>query len=171
MVSFRRLPPPSAGILEPISLWPQGEGGLGPPTVVIMTIDRSSFEPPYLQLARILRDAIESGRYGPGEPLPSEGRLQQQYELGRDTVREALRVLRSEGVIVTVKGSGSRVRDEGEPEVVRLQPGVRVESRMPTADERRTMGIAEGVPVFVLTSEAGVRILPADRTLLEAEEK
>lgn len=140
---------------------------LGPPTFKIVTIDPSSFEPAYLQLAGILRRAIEAGEFGPGDMLPSEGRLQQQHEMGRDAVRDALRVLRSEGMVVTVKGLGSRVRKRGEAEVVRLEPSVRVESRMPTADERRSMGIAEGVPVFVLTSGESVRVLPADRTVLE----
>lgn len=134
---------------------------------MIMTIDPSSFEPAYLQLAGILRRAIEAGEFRPGESLPSEGRLAQRYELGRDAVRDALRVLRSEGRIVTVKGSGSFVRGKGDAQVVRLEAGVRVESRMPTADERREMGIDEGVPVFVVTTGDDVRILPADRAVLE----
>lgn len=168
MVSFRRLPPPLTWILDPVPLGPQGGVATGAPTVVIMTIDPSSYEPVYLQLARILRQAIEHGDFGPGEMLPSENRLQQQYELGRDAVRDAMRVLRSEGAIVTMKGSGSFVRGPGELDVVQLEDGARVTSRMPTSDERREMGISEGVPVFVVSAGDSVRIYPADRTVLVA---
>lgn len=133
---------------------------------MIMTIDPSSYEPVYLQLARILREAIGRGELGAGEKLPSETRLSQQYELGRDAVRDALQVLRSEGAIVTVKGSGSFVRGQGETEVVHLQDDARVTSRMPTADERRQIGISEGTPVFVVSVGETVRIYPADRTVL-----
>lgn len=133
---------------------------------MIVTIDPSSYEPVYLQLARILRESIGRGEFGAGEKLPSETRLSQQYELGRDAVRDALQVLRSEGAIVTVKGSGSFVRGQGEMDVVRLSDDARVTSRMPTADERREMSVSEGVPVFVVSVGDGVRLYPADRTVL-----
>ena len=139
---------------------------LGPPTVMIVTIDPSSYEPVYLQLARILRDAVGRGELGPGEKLPSETQLSQRYELGRDAVRDALQALRSEGAIVTVKGSGSFVRGQGETEVIRLTADARITSRMPTADERREMGITEGVPVFVVSVGETVHVYPADRTVL-----
>ncbi|MET8985941.1 GntR family transcriptional regulator [Nonomuraea wenchangensis] len=133
---------------------------------MIVTIDPRSFEPVYLQLARILRDAIQAGEFGPGEKLPSETRLCQQYELGRDAVRDALQVLRSEGAIVTVKGAGSFVRGQSAMDVVRLPEDARVTSRMPTADERRSLGVGEGVPVFVVTAGETVKVYPADRTVL-----
>lgn len=152
-----------------MALWPWAGVALRPPTVMIVNeIDRSSYEPHYLQLARILRMAIEQGRFGPGEKLPSETRLIQQYETGRDTVRDALKELRTGGVITTVKGSGSFVRGQGDMREVRLDEGARVTSRMPTADERRSLDIPEGVPIFVVSIGDTVQIHPADRTVLLA---
>lgn len=141
---------------------------IGPPMFMIVTIDRSSFEPPYLQLARILRQAIVRGEYAPGEKLPSEARLSEMYELGRDAVRDALQELRSEGAIVTVQGTGSFVRGGGDLEEVRLPVGAKVTGRMPTADERRELGADAGVPVFVVTVGDDSHIYLADRTTLVA---
>ena len=38
-------------------------------------IDRGSFEPPYAQLARAIRERIARGDYRPGDRLPSEAEL------------------------------------------------------------------------------------------------
>jgi GntR family transcriptional regulator, transcriptional repressor for pyruvate dehydrogenase complex len=47
---------------------------------------------------------ISSGRLGPGDAMPSERELAQQYAVGRSSIREALRMLESKGVI---RSSGS----------------------------------------------------------------
>ncbi|MEV5891726.1 GntR family transcriptional regulator [Nonomuraea fuscirosea] len=58
------------------------------------------------QLADIIRADIAAGRLKPGQAPPAETRLMQQYELGR----QARGVLRSEGLVVTLKREGSYVR-------------------------------------------------------------
>jgi DNA-binding GntR family transcriptional regulator len=75
-------------------------------------IDVFSPVPAYEQLAGFLRDQIQSGRLGPGEPLPSERFLQEEYEVARGTARHAVEVLRSEGLVVTVQGRGTFVRPD-----------------------------------------------------------
>ncbi|MEV0349033.1 GntR family transcriptional regulator [Nonomuraea sp. NPDC050680] len=119
------------------------------------------------QLADIIRADIAAGRLEPGQALPSEGRLMQEYELGRVAVRQALGVLRSEGLIVTVKREGSYVRPQAPVERVVVEGPAEVTARMPSPDERRELDIPEGVPVFVLSRpHKRNRILPADRTAL-----
>ncbi|MEV8632683.1 winged helix-turn-helix domain-containing protein [Streptosporangium sp. NPDC051023] len=130
-------------------------------------IDPSSPEPIYQQLAGLLRDAIDRGEYGPGERLPSEVRLSQIHDLGRDTIRDALNVLRSEGRIVTTRGSGTRVRADREIQVIVLPPGGEITSRMPTPAERVQWDIPPGVPVFVVEHPDGEpEVIPADRARL-----
>ncbi|ROT33800.1 GntR family transcriptional regulator [Micromonospora sp. HM5-17] len=46
-------------------------------------IIRSGRDAAYRQLADLLRAEITSGRIGPGQLLPYEGRLQQEYGVGR----------------------------------------------------------------------------------------
>jgi GntR family transcriptional regulator len=76
-----------------------------------VTVDRFDETPLYLQLAAILRRAIESGELKARDPLPSETFLQQEHGLSRDTVRHALDLLREEGLIRTFAGRGTYVAD------------------------------------------------------------
>jgi GntR family transcriptional regulator len=74
-----------------------------------VTIDRDSRLPLYFQLKQWLVDQIERGNWQPGDMLPTEQQLQQQYELSRTTVRQALRELVVEGLITRYRGRGTFV--------------------------------------------------------------
>jgi DNA-binding FadR family transcriptional regulator len=131
------------------------------------SIDPYSGRPLYRQLADILRGAITAGELRPGVTLPTAKRLAGDYELGVDAVRDALAVLRGEGLIETVRGKGSRVRVYREPAVVNVPPGSVVTARMPTERERQELGVLEGTPVIVVTEADGSeRVYAADRTEL-----
>lgn len=58
----------------------------------------------YEEVAGILRDAIISRRYRPGEALPSELDLSGQFGVSRNVVREAIRSLQSKGFLETRRG-------------------------------------------------------------------
>jgi GntR family transcriptional regulator, transcriptional repressor for pyruvate dehydrogenase complex len=58
------------------------------------------------QVAMQLRDLILGGQLTPGDRLPIEGELSTAFGVSRSTVREALRVLASEGLVRTVRGIG-----------------------------------------------------------------
>jgi GntR family transcriptional repressor for pyruvate dehydrogenase complex len=60
--------------------------------------------PAYQLLADELRDEITSGRLRPGERLPPEPELCVRTGVSRSTVREALRLLSSQNLIVTTRG-------------------------------------------------------------------
>src|SRR5438094_8326155 len=60
--------------------------------------------PAYQQLADELREQITSGRLRPGERLPPEPELCVRTGVSRSTVREALRLLASQHLIVTTRG-------------------------------------------------------------------
>jgi GntR family transcriptional regulator, transcriptional repressor for pyruvate dehydrogenase complex len=65
----------------------------------------STVRPPaYQQLADELRADITSGRLQPGERLPPEPELCVRTGVSRSTVREALRLLSSQHLIVTTRG-------------------------------------------------------------------
>jgi GntR family transcriptional regulator, transcriptional repressor for pyruvate dehydrogenase complex len=65
----------------------------------------STVRPPaYQQLADDLRNEITSGRLQPGERLPPEPELCVRTGVSRSTVREALRLLASQHLIVTTRG-------------------------------------------------------------------
>lgn len=60
--------------------------------------------PAYQVLAERIRVEIMSGQLRPGERLPTEPQLCEQSGLSRSTVREALRLLSSQHLIVTTRG-------------------------------------------------------------------
>ncbi|RUZ50733.1 GntR family transcriptional regulator, partial [Mesorhizobium sp. M7A.F.Ca.CA.004.05.2.1] len=57
-----------------------------------------------------LRAEIVSGRWGVGERIPNEAALTNLLSVSRGTVREAVRVLVSQGLLDTRQGSGTYVR-------------------------------------------------------------
>lgn len=65
----------------------------------------------YLQLATALRTDIRDGVYQTSHRLPTEMQLAAQYNVSRQTVRQALALLSSEGLIEKRQGSGSRILD------------------------------------------------------------
>jgi GntR family transcriptional regulator len=67
--------------------------------------------PLYTQLADILRERIKSGELPPRSLLPSESYLQQEQGVSRGTVRMAISILRDEGLVVTISGRGTFVRE------------------------------------------------------------
>lgn len=65
--------------------------------------------PFHLQVYQILRKSILTGKYRPGERL-LEQKLSQELEVSRSPVREALRMLEQDGLVVTTdNGSGTVV--------------------------------------------------------------
>lgn len=130
-------------------------------------INPAAREPLYLQLADILRARITAGEIAPGARMPSEPSLVQQYELGRTTVRHAIAVLRAEGLVISVRGRGTKVREVAAHTVTRIPEDAEVSARMPTESERRRLGLPEGVPVLVISRPcAADEVLPADRHVI-----
>jgi DNA-binding transcriptional regulator YhcF (GntR family) len=62
------------------------------------------------QIANMLRAAILTRKFAPGDRLPSQPELASRYGVARETIKRALEVLRNERLIVTRQGSGAFVR-------------------------------------------------------------
>ncbi len=76
-------------------LWPQ--------------VDHGSTAPLYRQVYEQVRDAIASGKIGPGERLPATRELAGTIGLNRNTISAAYAQLEAEGYIVTQTGRGTFV--------------------------------------------------------------
>jgi GntR family transcriptional regulator len=132
-----------------------------------MTIDPRSHTPVYVQLADLIREQIESGDLPPGTSIGSETRLSQEHGIGRDAVRMAISLLRSEGLVSTTRPFGTRVRETPQRRRVELAAGTSVIARMPTGSERRKLQLDEGVPVLeVRDANGAVDVLPGDEVEL-----
>ncbi|MGW7555538.1 GntR family transcriptional regulator [Streptomyces sp. WAC 06725] len=73
-------------------------------------IERDAPEPPFQQLAGILRARIERGDWKPRRPIASEARLCEEFGLSRPTVRRAIAVLVEENVLFVVPQRGTYVQ-------------------------------------------------------------
>lgn len=67
--------------------------------------------PLYYQVQHTISQRIARGEYPPGTQLPSEGELGRELGVSRVTVREALRVLAQENMLVKMQGRGTFVAD------------------------------------------------------------
>lgn len=70
-----------------------------------------SFIPVYFRLEKFLRDQILTGALKPGDAIPPESQLAQQFSTSRMTVRQALSRLVFDGLIVRHRGRGSFVAE------------------------------------------------------------
>jgi GntR family transcriptional regulator len=78
--------------------------------IPLAQLDRSDDRSPYLQIAAALREAIQLGRLGPGDKLPSETELTQHFGVARMTARQAIQELKTEGLVMSEHGRGVFVR-------------------------------------------------------------
>lgn len=73
--------------------------------------------PVWVQVASELRRRIAAGVYSPGQVIPSEIQLVQEFGIARGTARKVVARLRDEGLVYTVPQIGSfvTVRDDVAP--------------------------------------------------------
>jgi GntR family transcriptional regulator len=117
--------------------------------------------PLYFQLAEILKERIEAGRWPAGGRFPSERELAEEFAISRTVIRPALELLQSDGQLVRIKGRGTFVTP---PKVAwRIRGLARLLSGAPQADvEVRILSATEQRPepdvreVLELESDAAV---------------
>lgn len=76
-------------------------------------LNPSSAVPLYQQAAGHITAAVESGDLAPGDKLPSERDLADDWGIAYLTVRRTMQQLREDGVIVTVQGKGTFIAGRG----------------------------------------------------------
>lgn len=122
--------------------------------------------PRYYQLKEIIRAKVSRGDWPPGDPIPSERELCEQYGISRMTARQSITELVNEGLLYRKQGKGTFVeRPKIAQQLLRLtgftedmrareqRPGAQVLSAtMVPADEAlaERLRIKPGQPVFRL---------------------
>jgi DNA-binding GntR family transcriptional regulator len=67
--------------------------------------------PKYVQVADHIRDQIIRGELRPGDEVPSERRIVEEWRISRPTATRALAALRAEGLVEARQGAGTFVRE------------------------------------------------------------
>lgn len=130
---------------------------------------RPDQRPLYVQANDAYRTLLSSGRYAPGDRLPSEIELSQLWGISRPTLREALRLLEEDGKIVRKHGVGTFVAtprpviEAGLEELESIDrmaerrglttqmEDLQVNERMATDQECVELGVTPPAPVTVVT--------------------
>ena len=90
-----------------------------PPATPDPTFQRVRSRRIFEEIAEQIRAQLSAGVFKPGDKLPPERTLADQFKVGRNAVREALRTLEIAGIVILKKGAkgGAFIR-EGDPNVV-----------------------------------------------------
>jgi GntR family transcriptional regulator len=134
----------------------------------------------YVQIAESLLDRIESSELRPGDRLPSERELSNMLDVNRMTVRRALQVLESQGLLIRRRGDGTYI---AEPKIERQAgqlvpftrgmerrgylPGAKVitlERRAAEAAVARELGLPVSAPVYYVRR---LRLINREPVMLE----
>ncbi|HTH81244.1 MAG TPA: histidine utilization repressor [Ramlibacter sp.] len=138
--------------------------------------------PAYEQVKEWIRGHIASGRWRPGDAVPSEAALMEQFGVSRMTANRALRELFAEGLVVRVQGSGTtvaalhrissrltirdiheEVAERGHAHSTRV---LHARKEKASAEVARALGLRNGATVFhsvLIHMENGVPIQYEDR--------
>lgn len=80
------------------------------------------------EVGAALEKRIRSGEFAPGERLPAEARLAEQFAVSRAVVREAIARLKADGLVASRQGAGAFVAQRLGAAVFRLEAGRRTEA-------------------------------------------
>jgi GntR family transcriptional regulator len=118
----------------------------------------------YHELADVLRGRILAGDLRPGDRVPSETDLVQEYGCSRTTVRRAVQLLREEGLVLVRHGYATRVAQMPERTVVHLELGEDLVVRKATAADREALGLPlGGLAAEITTVDGTTHLYVADR--------
>ncbi|WP_416825235.1 GntR family transcriptional regulator [Ectobacillus polymachus] len=71
-------------------------------------------KPRYLKIKEEIESRIRQGEFKPGERLPSEPELAKKFDVSRPTLREALKMLQWEKILISKNGVGTYVNDNSD---------------------------------------------------------
>ena len=74
----------------------------------------------YIHISNDLKNKIIDGTFKANEKLPSEKELGLEYDASKMTVKQALDILVSEGLIIKRRGSGTFIKDLSDTELKRI---------------------------------------------------
>lgn len=74
-------------------------------------IDREWPIPSYVKVAETIRGRIRQGLYGVGELIPNSQELEEEFKVSNITIRKALQLLVSDGLVSRRRGVGTRVAE------------------------------------------------------------
>jgi len=129
-------------------------------------LNPTSSRPLYQQLADLLKQQIQEGRYPAGSRLESEPEIAEHYEVARGTVRQAMDVLVTEGFLNRIQGKGTFVVSS-DPVTCVNQVGVVV----PYINDNLTIGFLNGIESVLREHKFSLIYSPSECDLMLEKEQ
>ncbi|KQR19112.1 GntR family transcriptional regulator [Agreia sp. Leaf335] len=125
------------------------------------------------QVARLLLARIQAGEWKIGQKLPGETTLAPQLGVGRSTVREAIRQLSGQGVLLTRQGAGVFLQAaspsaDWDALVTRTNIASILEARIAIETEAATLAAERHTPDELDAIRAALALRDVDRITIEA---
>lgn len=122
------------------------------------TVQGPDFQPLYRQVKQLLLQRVVSGDWKPGDIIPSEAKLAEEFNVSQGTVRKALEEMASEHVVVRFQGKGTFVTTRGVGQPVHF-------FSMTTADhlplgERTNLSVRHWIAPATLQEQRSLRVEP-----------
>ena len=133
-------------------------------TTLVNNQERPARDSFWHRIAAQISEAISQGTYPPGERLPSEHALAEQFGVNRHTIRKSLASLSSQGLVRVTQGSGTFVEDFA----VELMLGKRTRHQhsLVQAGLRGGLQVLDADTVRANSAQAKALALPARSKLL-----
>lgn len=120
----------------------------------------------FIQIVRELRGIIQDGNILPGEKIPSERVLAEHLNVGRSSIREALRSLELLGLIETRRGEGTFLADFRNHQLVEVLSTFILQAEKDLKNVHETRMILERDAIRVVAEDESFRNLPVWESLL-----
>ena len=114
----------------------------------------------FLQIVRQLRELIAEQNIQAGQKLPSERVLTEQLQVGRSSVREALRSLELLGLIETKHGGGTYLASMKQHQFVEILSSFILQDEKSASDVLATRYMHEREAIHIICQSTQLRTLP-----------
>jgi GntR family transcriptional regulator, transcriptional repressor for pyruvate dehydrogenase complex len=124
----------------------------------------------YLEIVKQLREMIAADNLKSGDKIPSERELSERLNVGRSSVREALRALELLGLIETRRGEGTFIRDFQGNQLVQLLGTFILQDEKAKLDVIETKNLIEMDLLRLVLNRADEQQVVKLKSLIEAKQ-
>lgn len=114
----------------------------------------------FIEIVKHLRELINEENIKPGDKLPSERVLSEKLNVGRSSVREALRSLELLGIIETRHGGGTFLTSIQHHQLVEIVSSFILQDNKSIEDVHKTRMMHEKEAIRIICSNSELRNLP-----------
>lgn len=124
----------------------------------------------YLEIVKQLREMISADNLKSGDKIPSERELSERLNVGRSSVREALRALELLGLIETRRGEGTFIRDFRGNQLVQLLGTFILQDEKAKLDVIETKNLIEMDILWLVLKRAEEKQLLKLKSLIDSDQ-